>query len=71
MNAPIFATGVAEVVGSSPRGVVVQCPHCRRRHVHARSFVGSNAVVAGCHAGHRRCREYRIVDLGQGRRPQR
>lgn len=36
-----WATGVAEVIGTSPRGVIVKCPHCRDTHAHARSMVGS------------------------------
>ena len=61
-----WATGVAEVIGTSPTGVV-NCPHCRETHTHMRSSVGSNHVVAGCHAGYTRCREYRVVDMGAGR----
>ena len=36
-----WVTGVAEVIGTSPRGVIVKCPHCRDTHAHARSMVGS------------------------------
>lgn len=59
-----WVTGVAEVIGTSPRGVIVKCPHCGDTHAHARSMVGSNHVVAGCHTGYTRCREYRVVDMG-------
>lgn len=41
-----WVTGVAEVIGTSPRGVIVKCPHCGDTHAHARSMVGSNHVVA-------------------------
>ena len=65
-----WATGVAEVVRTAARNVVVKCPHCGKEHEHARSSVGSNSVVAGCHTGFTRCREYRIRDFGgkKGRR---
>ena len=59
-----WATGVAEVVANSARGITVTCPHFHGMHDHARSSVGSNHVVAGCHRGYSQCREYRIVDMG-------
>lgn len=68
MTRPQWATGVAEVVAVRGRNVVVACPHCNGTHEHARSFVGSNAVVAGCHTGFSRCRQYRVLDLGSRRR---
>lgn len=60
-----WQTGVAEVIGTCPRGVRIRCPHCDGVHEHARSVLGSHSVVAGCHAGPTRLREYRIVDLGK------
>lgn len=63
-----WVSGVAEVVATHARGVVtVKCPHCKRTHRHGRDMLGSKSVAAGCHVGYRRCLEYRIVDLGQGR----
>jgi hypothetical protein len=58
-----WATGVANVIRPTPRGVIIACPHCGLQHHHGRSMLGSRSVVAGCHAGPSRLREYRIVDL--------
>ena len=64
-----WQTGVAEVVSSSGRNITVKCPHCNETHTHSKDVIGSNAVVAGCHIGWTRCREYRVVDLRKkGRR---
>jgi uncharacterized protein (DUF983 family) len=71
MTAIPWQTGVAEVVGSTSRGVLVRCPHCGRKHEHSRAFVGSSSVVAGCHAGFSRCREYAVRDFGAGRKAKR
>lgn len=57
-----WQTGVAEVVSNRGRSVTVNCPHCKKKHDHGKDVVGSNAVVAGCHLGWTRCREYRVVD---------
>ena len=61
----VWSTGVAEIVGTTPRGVKVACPHCNQQHEHTRAVLGSKSVAAGCHAGFSRCREYRVVDLGR------
>jgi hypothetical protein len=62
-----WKTGVAEVVATNGPNVVVQCPHCEGTHQHARTAIGSSSVIAGCHRGFSRCREYRVVDLGSSR----
>lgn len=59
-----WATGIAEVTAANGRTITVKCPHCKGTHQHGRGVLGSHSVVAGCHAGWSRCREYRIVDLG-------
>lgn len=61
-----WATGIAEVLGIVGRTVRVRCPHCGGCHDHSRSMLGSRSVVAGCHAGHTRLREYTVIDT---RRP--
>lgn len=63
-----WRTGVAEVIGFCDRGVIVACPHCGGEHEHSRAMVGSNSVVAGCHTGFTRCREYRVRDFTSRRR---
>ena len=62
MNQPRWATGIADVIRHTPRGVTVHCPHCNQQHEHGRGMLGSNHVAAGCHAGPTRLREYRIHD---------
>lgn len=62
-----WQTGVAEVVASNAHHVTVRCPHCGGTHQHGPAAVGSNSIVAGCHRGFARCREYRVIDLGAGR----
>lgn len=57
--------GLAEVVEVKGAVIVVQCPHCGGKHTHGRQMLGSRNAVAGCHAGPRRLREYRIPE-GRG-----
>ncbi len=54
--------GLAEVVEVKGRHITVSCPHCGRKHQHGRQMLGSRSVVAGCHAGPRTLREYRIPE---------
>lgn len=62
--------GLAEVVEVKGATIVVACPHCGLQHTHGRQMLGSRNVVAGCHAGPRRLREYRIPDSSKpSRRP--
>jgi hypothetical protein len=56
----VWKTGLAEVRSIKGIQVMVACPHCFGIHTHARSLLGSAAVVAGCHAGRSRCREYSV-----------
>ncbi|OYN80433.1 hypothetical protein [Mycolicibacterium sphagni] len=63
-----WLSGVAEVVSVSGKHVNVKCPHCAKTHQHGRGMLGSKAILAGCHAGWSRCREYRIIDLGHARK---
>lgn len=55
--------GVAQVVAVKGPTATVACPHCGGQHQHPRNFVGSRQVVAGCHTGFTRCREYAIVQV--------
>lgn len=55
--------GIAPVVGITGRTIRIQCPHCGHRHTHGRNMAGSRHILAGCHTGHTRCREYAIPDL--------
>lgn len=59
-----WQTGVANVERADSRSIFVRCPHCGDVHSHARNVLGSRQVVAGCHTGFTRCREYSIPDLG-------
>ena len=63
-----WSTGTAEVIATTAFGLTVKCPHCGGQHRHGRGTIGSNHVVAGCHAGFTRCREYKVVDYGGKRR---
>lgn len=58
-----WATGVAEIITTSGATITIRCPHCRGKHQHSRSVRGSRHVVAGCHTGWTRLREYSILDL--------
>lgn len=63
-----WARGVARVVAVNGPTCTVACPHCSQKHQHPRNFIGSRQVVAGCHAGWSRCREYAIVSTRSGAR---
>ena len=68
MTAPRWATGVAHVISEDGPKIAVRCPHCGDTHIHPRNFVGSRHVVAGCHAGHSRLREYAVTEPTGARR---
>ncbi|MGE2733835.1 hypothetical protein [Mycolicibacterium vaccae] len=57
-----WQTGLAEVTTVNGKHITVDCPHCGKQHQHNRAVLGSYHVVAGCHAGHGRLREYRIPE---------
>lgn len=69
MSAPArWATGVAHVTAANGPKITVLCPHCGGSHTHPRNFTGSRHVIAGCHAGPGRLREYAIAGgSGAGR----
>lgn len=58
-----WSTGVAPIIGTTGRTIRVHCPHCGQRHTHGRNMAGSRHILAGCHAGPGRCREYAIPAL--------
>lgn len=56
-----WATGVATITGYTRNGKInIHCPHCGGDHQHERITAGSHAIVAGCHAGPTRLRQYAI-----------
>lgn len=61
--------GLAEVVEVKGATITVLCPHCSQKHQHGRQMLGSRNAVAGCHAGPRRLREYRIPEKRPSRKP--
>jgi hypothetical protein len=66
---PRWATGVADFRAIRAHQIIVACPHCYGTHAHALSMRGSRHVVAGCHTGFSRCREYSIPDVPVSPRP--
>ncbi len=44
-----WQTGTARVLNVRGGYVIVSCPHCRARHAHKTTAIGSREIVAACH----------------------